>query len=107
MPKNPTPAQEAAQQAQEPTQAVAAPAADPGPPPVRPAQPIASYVSEVANKLYEAAGRYLTHGYDHVRDELRAINIIHEPPAVHHYRAELLSWLDALEAHAKKLVGRG
>lgn len=90
------PAQEPQQTTQDAPQAAQEPKADPGPPPAQPALPAALSGHSLSARLHAlaAAGE---------REALQAVSLIHEPPAVHHFRAELVSWLEALaHYHATK-----
>lgn len=93
----PAPKTKTAQEATQEAPATAAtPAVDPGPPPVRPAQPLGSYHIGAANALYDAAG---LPDRAAARMHIQAVDLMRLPPPVHRYRAELLSWLDALDAY--------
>lgn len=78
------------------------PLLDPGPPPPRPPQPEATYGNPVADQLFEAAR--LSNGMSpaQARGEVLAVDVFRQPPAVHAYKAELMSWLAAEEAYRAK-----
>lgn len=74
--------------------------ADPGPPPryPHPASP-AAWSHQATHDLFNA-GR----GADHqtARDNVMAVDVFRQPPAVQQYKAEILSWMDAAEAYHKE-----
>lgn len=85
----PLPAADDAPKARE--TASAAPSADPGPPPQMPF--FSGSHTSPALELMMAAARARD------RDSLRAVDTLRHPPGVGRYKANLLHWLDELDAY--------
>jgi hypothetical protein len=74
------------------------PVFDPGPPPQRPQYTGGSPIPGAVDQLLMAAET-------RDRDAVRAVPTLNEPPAVVQYKANLLQWLDDLDAHKARRTG--
>jgi hypothetical protein len=89
----------AQEQAQSTPYATAAPQVDPGPPPAMPEAP--GFPSYAVSQMLTAAVQTHQRVMDRQsgRAAIQAVPLLREPPPVAHYKAELLSWLDAMDAY--------
>lgn len=97
------PRAKAPQVAQNEPQASNEAAVDPGPPPSMPEAP--QVVSYAIAQMHTVASQHQARVMDRqsARENLAGISVFREPPPVAHYKAEILSWLDALDAYEATL----
>lgn len=101
-PKAATPSAKAPASPQDRETASAAPS-DPGPPPMIPVPGPEAVNYWPARQIYES-GRLLysrVASLESVRENVMAVDVFRMPPSVQQYKAEVLAWVDAWEAHAR------
>ena len=79
--------------------ASAVPFQDPGPPPRYPAPTREAMVgnADLARQLFDAGRRARPASV--LLDDVRAIDVMRQPPGVQQYKAEVLHWIEAREAY--------